>query len=77
MVILSGMLLIKGEALLYRITVRGHVGPRIEPVFPDLNVEDLNELSIISGPIKDQAQLHGVLALIRDLNVDLIAVEQL
>ncbi len=63
--------------MLYRITVRGHVGPRIEPVFPDLTVEDQDGLSIISGQIKDQAHLHGVLALIRDLNVDLIAVEQL
>lgn len=77
MVILRGMLLVKGEALLYRITVRGHVGPRIEPIFPDLIVEGQGDLSIISGPIKDQAQLHGVLALIRDLNVDLVAVEQL
>lgn len=71
------MLLVKGETLQYRIIVRGHVGPRVEPVFPDLTVEDRDDLSVISGPIKDQAQLHGVLALIRDLNVDLIAVERL
>lgn len=63
--------------MLYRITVQGHVGSRVEPVFPDLTVEDHGDESIITGPVKDQAQLHGVLALIRDLNVPLIAVEQL
>lgn len=63
--------------MFYRITVRGHVGPRVEPIFPDLAVEEDEELSVISGPVKDQAELHGIIALIRDLNVPLVAVEQL
>ena len=62
--------------MFYRITVRGHVGPRVEPVFPDLAIEDDDGLSVISGPVKDQAQLHGIIALIRDLNVPLVAIEQ-
>ncbi|MEL7206715.1 MAG: hypothetical protein AAGK32_00525 [Actinomycetota bacterium] len=60
----------------YRITVRGHVGERIEPIFPDLSVEDRHDLCVITGPVKDQAQLHGIIALVRDLNVPLLAVEQ-
>ena len=71
------MPLLKGEVLLYRIVVRGQIGPRVEPVFPDLAIESNDGLSIITGPVKDQAQLHGILALIRDLNVTLLSVEQL
>ena len=61
----------------YRITVRGHVGARVEPVFPNLTIVDQGEMSILSGPVKDQAQLHGIIALIRDLNVPLLSVEQI
>jgi hypothetical protein len=32
--------------------------------------------SILSGPLVDQAALHGVLAKIRDLNLKLIAVNR-
>jgi hypothetical protein len=32
--------------------------------------------SILSGPLADQAALHGVLAKIRDLNLKLIAVNR-
>ena len=32
--------------------------------------------TIISGPIVDQAALHGLLARIRDLNLTLLSVEQ-
>lgn len=32
--------------------------------------------SILSGPLPDQAALHGVLAKIRDLNLKLISIER-
>jgi hypothetical protein len=33
--------------------------------------------SILSGPVADQAALHGILAKIRDLNLKLISVDRL
>jgi len=32
--------------------------------------------TILSGPIEDQAALHGVLAKVRDLNLILVAVNR-
>ena len=61
----------------YRITVCGRVKARVEPIFPDLAIEASDEVSILSGPVKDQAQLHGIIALIRDLNAPLVAVERI
>lgn len=61
--------------MFYRITVRGNVGDRVDDVFPDLDVDYDGDLSVIEGPVRDQTQLHGVLALIRDLNVALLTVE--
>lgn len=69
--------MLKERQLHYRIIVEGHVGPRVESVFPDLSFEVDGERTVLVGPTKDQAQLHGILALIRDLNAPLVAVERL
>ncbi len=61
--------------MFYRITVRGNVGDRLGDVFPNLNVYYDGEQSVIEGPVRDQTQLHGILALIRDLNLTLLTVE--
>lgn len=61
----------------YRIAVQGNIRERIEPIFPDLKTTQEDDLSIITGPVKDQSQLHGILALIRDLNTPLVALNRL
>lgn len=61
----------------YRIAVQGNIGDRIQSVFPDLETTRQDDLSIVTGPVKDQSQLHGILALIRDLNTPLIALNRL
>ncbi len=45
-------------------------------VFSELAAEVQDGLTVLAGPVKDQAQLHGILALIRDLNAPLVAVER-
>lgn len=42
-----------------------------------LQVEAAGAQTVISGPLADQAALHGVLAKIRDLGLDLISVRRL
>ncbi len=60
----------------YRIVVEGPVGARVVSVFSELAAEVQDGLTVLAGPVKDQAQLHGILALIRDLNAPLVAVER-
>lgn len=61
----------------YAITVRGHLDPCWSEWFDGwtLACTESGE-TILSGPVADQAALHGLLMRIRDLNLILIAVNQ-
>jgi hypothetical protein len=62
----------------YQIRVKGHLGPRWSSWFQDLaiTVED-NGDTLLTGPIVDQAELHGLLRRIRDLGIPLISLMRL
>ena len=57
-----------------RIVLRGTLGTRFEPLFADLTVARRSGATVLAGEIADQSQLHGLLARIRDLGLDLQAV---
>jgi hypothetical protein len=58
----------------YAIRVKGHLAPRWSEQFEGLTVTIAGDETILSGPVTDQAALHGLLARVRDLNLVLIAV---
>ena len=63
----------------YKIQIRGHVGQDWSEWFSDLKLAadyaaDGTPITVLSGPIPDQAALHGVLARIRDMGLQLISV---
>ena len=65
----------------YEIKVKGHLDEQWSSWFEDLTIttgfgEDGMPITTFSGPIVDQAALHGVLARIRDINMPLISVNQ-
>ena len=61
----------------YTIRVAGHGGPLWSEWFAGLTVTNLdNGEATLSGPLPDQAALHGVLAKLRDLGLPLLAVER-
>jgi hypothetical protein len=61
----------------YAIRIKGFLDPHWEWL-EGLTMTHLEPgESLLSGPIVDQAALHGLLARIRDLNLTLISVEQL
>jgi hypothetical protein len=59
----------------YEIKIKGHLDQRWSDWFAGLKLTHMegNE-TLFSGPLPDQAALHGLLERIRDLNLTLISV---
>jgi hypothetical protein len=56
------------------IKVQGHLDKRWKDWFKGMDIAYENDHTIISGIVKDEAFMHGILNLIRDLNLKLISV---
>ena len=63
------------ERAVYQIRVRGIIGQQWSAWFDDLEIVPLADgETLLTGPVVDQAALHGILAKIRDLNLPLISI---
>jgi hypothetical protein len=63
------------QPLVCRVRVRGKLDPQWSAWFEGLSVGDTTDGdTILSGPLVDQSALHGVLARIRDLGLELVSV---
>ena len=60
----------------YEIRVEGILGERWTAWFEGLQVSSEGTETLISGPLTDQAALHGVLVKIGDLGMRLISVHR-
>lgn len=59
----------------YDIRIEGHLDPRWAAWFDGMRVlSESGGTTVISGPVIDQAALHGLLQKVRDLNLPLISV---
>jgi hypothetical protein len=65
------------EEALYEIKVEGHLDPSWSSWLDGLTIETLARgETLLTGPIRDQAALHGLLNKIRDLGLPLLGVEK-
>jgi hypothetical protein len=62
----------------YQVRLRGHLGPRWRDCFGGLTIklEESGETSL-TGPVADQAALHGLLKKVRDVGLPLLSVVSL
>jgi len=59
----------------YRIRLKGRLDPKWSDWFENMVISSEGGETILSGPVADQAALHGLLIRIRDLNLTLLSVE--
>lgn len=62
---------------IYAIRIQGHLGREWAEWFAGLAITpQANGDTLLTGPVADQAALHGVLKKVRDLGLPLIAVNR-
>jgi len=63
-----------GQPTAYQIRIAGRLGSRWEDWFEGLAITLDGGDTLITGPVADQAALHGLLKKVRDLGMPLISV---
>ena len=63
---------------LYEIRFNGHLSPYRAQMFEGMEmIQEPGGDTVLTGPVIDQAALHGILDRIRDLGVPLLSVKRL
>jgi len=63
------------QPIVYQIRFRGHLGTQWSNWFEGLTIElEENGVTVLTGPVVDQAALFGLLKKVRDLGMTLISV---
>ena len=62
------------QTMIYQIRIKGQLGPQWTDWFGDLSItlKD-NGDTLLTGPVVDQAALHGLLRKVRDLGMPLLS----
>mgnify|MGYP001024352327 CR=1 FL=1 len=62
---------------IYQILVRGELDKHWTIWFDDFTITHINGDPLLTGPVSDQAALHGILAKIRDLGLFLVFIQHI
>jgi hypothetical protein len=66
-----------GTSTVYRIVVRGELSQRYAVAFEGMEMEVKSGRTILTGEIKDEPHLHGILDRIGSLGLRLLSVESI
>lgn len=65
------------QPVIYQIRLKGHLGPAWTDWFAGLTITlSEDDDTLLTGPVVDQAALHGLLKKVRDLGMPLVSVNQ-
>ena len=65
------------QPLVYQIRLTGHLGRHWTDWFEGLTITSLdNGETLLTGPVVDQAALHGLLRKVRDLGMSLLSINR-
>jgi hypothetical protein len=68
----------RSEAGRYEIRIKGRLDAHWAAWFDGLSIsQESDGMTVISGPVADQAALHGVIQRVRDLGMPLVSVTRL
>jgi hypothetical protein len=63
------------QTLVYQIRVQGHLGCQWAEWFEPMTIRrEANGETTVTGPVVDQAALHGLLKKVRDLGLPLLSI---
>jgi hypothetical protein len=68
---------IPDEGTCYQIRVKGILDPKWSDWFDNFAITQIDGDSLLTGNVRDQAALHGVINKIRDLDLTLIFIKPL
>ena len=60
----------------YEIRLQGRLDPRWSTRFDGMTLTTGDGSTVLTGPVVDQAALHGLLHQLRDIGLDLLSVSQ-
>ena len=67
----------EGKQAVYRIEVEGQLDKSWSGWFSGMTLTCQDEVSVLTGPLADQAALRGLLSKIWDLNLTLVSITRL
>lgn len=66
-----------GRSIVYQIRLEGHLGPQWTDWFGGMTLAlEENGDTLLTGPVIDQAALHGLLKKVRDLGMPLLSLNR-
>lgn len=66
------------QPVVYQIRIKGHLGSQWTEWFEGLTITlEENGDTLLTGPVVDQAALHGLLKKVRDLGMQLVSISPL
>jgi hypothetical protein len=60
----------------YRLVVEGELDSRFAYLFGDMELALVGRQTVLTGPVIDQAQLHGFIERIEELGLKLVSVQE-